>query len=295
MTLQGPTGEVTAINYVDEQYIPLKMILSAVGSQMEAIACDKAFALSKNDVVDFLDKTLLKSPIPLEGLAAAKSATYTLQPAGAQKIGHIVTTDSQTVRPGKGGEVIVTVRALKAPRGATFPYRGKDKAALEALKSTRYLQCDHREIVNLAKKAVRGTKDAAEAAKRIESFVDNYVKTKSLSVGYATAVEVAASREGDCSEHAVLAAAMCRAVGIPARIVMGYVYVSEFGQHTNVFGGHAWVEAYVGGKWVYLDATKSNTGPGHIAQSVGNGDPTDFFNLITAIGSFKIAKVTLEK
>jgi transglutaminase-like putative cysteine protease len=70
--------------------------------------------------------------------------------------------------------------------------------------------------VDLAHKAVGDAKDAAQAARRIESFVARYIDNKSMSVGYASAAEVVESRQGDCSEFAVLTAALCRAVGIPA-------------------------------------------------------------------------------
>ena len=122
-----------------------------------------------------------------------------------------------------------------------------------------------------------------------------YVTKKDLSVGYATAAEVAASRQGDCSEHAVLAAAMCRAVGLPARVVVGYAYVPEIAQLEHVFVGHAWIEAYVGEKWMPLDPALEEFGPGHIAQAVGDGQPSDFFEALGTMGKFEITEVSLGK
>ncbi|GAI55549.1 unnamed protein product, partial [marine sediment metagenome] len=113
--------------------------------------------------------------------------------------------------------MIVTVEPIVAPRGARFPYVGRDKTILEAMKPNRFLQSDSKEIIDLARRAVGDTKDAAEAIRMIESFVAEYIENRGLSVGYASAVEVAVSRVGDCSEYAVLTAAMCRAVGIPAQ------------------------------------------------------------------------------
>jgi len=137
--------------------------------------------------------------------------------------------------------------------------------------------------------------------------VGDYIENKSLSVGYASAVEVAASRQGDCTEHAVLVAAMCRAVGIPAQVVTGVAYVEDFAGLQG-FGGHAWVQVYVGGdpaarepgKWVGLDAAFKSAGlggydPGHIALAVGNGNIEEFFSLVKLLGRFKIDKVTVSK
>ena len=52
---------------------------------------------------------------------------------------------------------------------------------------------------------------------------------------------------GDCSEAAVLTAAMLRAKGIPARVSLGMVHFDS-----GVFTGHAWPEAWLG-KWTALD------------------------------------------
>ena len=294
-TLQFPGGSMTMTNYVDSEVVAQKSLLSVMGMVLEMVACEKEVALSKNDPVDILDKSVLPSPVPPKTFVGARSATYTLTPKGKKKLTGIVATDSQTVKAGKDGSLVVTVRPVRAPSGKAFPYKGKDAATLKALKPTRYIQSDDKKVIELARKAVGDTRDAAKAAKRIEVFVRKHMKVKSLSVGYATAAEVAASGEGDCTEHAVLAAAMLRAVGIPARVVLGYVHSPKFLKHENTFIGHAWVQALIGDKWVDLDATRNGIGPTHIAQSVGNGDPTDFFSMLEALGQFRIAKVTVEK
>jgi hypothetical protein len=78
-------------------------------------------------------------------------------------------------------------------------------------------------------------------------------------VGFATASEVARTRQGDCSEHAVLLAALLRGAGIPSRTVSGLIYTDEFLGRKNVFAYHMWTQAWltqgVGGRWVDLDAT----------------------------------------
>jgi transglutaminase-like putative cysteine protease len=169
----------------------------------------------------------------------------------------------------------------------------------EALKPTRFLQSDRQEIVALARKAVGRTTDPFKAAKQIESFVANYIKNANLSVGYASAAEVAKTRQGDCSEFAVLTAALCRAAGIPAQLVVGVAYTQDFAGREG-FVGHAWTQAYVGGKWIGLDAALKRGGrdghdAGHIALSIGNGELDDFSNMGGALSAFTIEKVQLEK
>jgi transglutaminase-like putative cysteine protease len=63
---------------------------------------------------------------------------------------------------------------------------------------------------------------------------------------------VATRRKGDCSEHAVLTAALARALGTPARVVIGVALVSQ-GQEHGAFG-HAWTEMLEDGQWRVADA-----------------------------------------
>src|SRR5690606_18990396 len=57
----------------------------------------------------------------------------------------------------------------------------------------------------------------AEKARRLAQFVAGYVESKNLNVGYASASETARTATGDCTEHAVLLAALLRAAAIPSR------------------------------------------------------------------------------
>jgi transglutaminase-like putative cysteine protease len=184
------------------------------------------------------------------------------------------------------------------PKGGKFPYKGNDKQLNEATKPSRYLQSDDPKIKELARQAIGDIKDADEAAKRIERFVADYITDASLSIGYASAAEVAQSRKGDCSEFSVLCAALCRAAGIPARITVGVAYTDNFMGRSG-FGGHAWVEVNIDGKWVGLDPTFTKGGKsfdaGHITLASGDGEPAAFFNIATAMGRFKIEKVMVER
>ena len=96
-------------------------------------------------------------------------------------------------------------------------------------------------------------------------WVFQNMRTKNFQVGFAAANEVARNLTGDCSEHAVLLAAMCRASGIPARVVVGLVYVDR---HQG-FGYHMWDEVYINQRWVAVDPTWNETtvDAGHIKLS----------------------------
>ncbi len=292
-------GKIVTTSYVDDELRALKVITPIAGMDVEMVACTKDFALSDNDVIDVIEKMFVASPSPLGDAGSARSITYYLRAVKRGQSFEIPSTDNQSVKRLAPEQVVVTVRPVPAPAEATLPYKGDDPQILEALKPTRYLQCDDEKVVELAKKAVGSTNNAATAAKRIEAFVARYVKNQSLSVGYGSAAEVAESRTGDCTEFAVLTAAMCRAAGIPARVVAGLAYIDQFAGLKNQFGGHAWVEAYIADRWVGLDAAFKSAGlggydAGHIALAVGNGNPEDFFSLVASLGLFRIEKVVVE-
>lgn len=76
-------------------------------------------------------------------------------------------------------------------------------------------------------------------------------------------------KSGHCEYYASALALMLRAVGIPARLVTGFKG-AEFFRGNNYYEvqqrhAHAWVEAYVSGQWLVLDAT-----PGEREESVKN-------------------------
>jgi transglutaminase-like putative cysteine protease len=75
--------------------------------------------------------------------------------------------------------------------------------------------------------------------------------------------------------------------------------VEEFAGRQG-FGGHAWTQAYVGDKWIGLDASFKGGGrggydAGHITLATGNGNPEDFFNLAATMGQFKVEKAIVAK
>jgi hypothetical protein len=288
------TGEVASTSYVDKEVRLFKSVIPIAGLKVEMVSCTKAFALSDNDIIDLLDKTLVRSPVVLGDISKARTITYKLAGKGDAKF-HIPSNDNQKVVVDGNGLQIVTVRPVKAPDGVKLGYKGSEPELLEALKPTRFVQSDSKEIIALAKEAIGQAQDAGEAARRIEKFVNNYIEEKSFGIGYGSAVEVAQSREGDCSEHAVLTAAMCRAAGIPAQVVSGMVYIDDIKGYRNIFGGHAWTQAYIGDRWMYLDATRPDRSKaGHIALASGSGDPESFLEMVTSIGNFVINEVEIK-
>lgn len=155
-------------------------------------------------------------------------------------------------------------------------------------------------ILELVSKALKNAGEAkVERAETLRRFTHSYIRRKSLGVGFATASEVAQTREGDCSEHGVLLAALLRADGIPSRVVAGLVYADSFAGSERIFGYHMWTQALleIGGakRWVDLDATLGKETPydaTHIALALtdlADGESTTAMaRMASVLGRLKI-------
>ena len=283
-------GTIKSVSYIDKNYKAQKAITPIAGMNIEMIACSESFAKSDLETADIFANWILKSPKTIQGLKDIKKITYTLKPKNPGTDLSFPSTDHQKCKTLEDGTVQLTVSIIPDNKDAQFPYKGNDPNILKFLEETSYIQSNHPDIISLAEKCTNGKKSAIDAALAIETFVSEYIEKKDLSVGYASALEVVKSRQGDCSEHALLVAALCRAVGIPSRVAIGFVYIGD------IFAGHAWTEAYIGDKWRGLDAAMKELGrgfdAGRIALAVGNGDPygdlSTSFNTVALLGEFTI-------
>lgn len=114
-----------------------------------------------------------------------------------------------------------------------------------------FIESEDTVLVQKAKELTDGARDSWEAAKRLSRWVAE-------EIGYdipggASARNTYDLKEGECGSHSRLFAAFCRAVGIPARVVWGCMYVPNYG---GSFGQHGWNEVYMGeAGWIPIDTT----------------------------------------
>lgn len=66
----------------------------------------------------------------------------------------------------------------------------------------------------------------------------------------SSARDVLTSGKGVCRDYAHVGIALCRALDIPARMVVGYLY------DLKPMDMHAWFQAYIGRNWYTFDATQ---------------------------------------
>ena len=101
--------------------------------------------------------------------------------------------------------------------------------------------------------------------KRVTWFVGG------TAVGLASAGEVAQTAQGDCTEHAVLLAALLRAEGIPSRTVSGLIYIDQFLGEQGIFGYHMWTQAWLPGHLIETHTVEDSQGKASGAGSVSGG------------------------
>lgn len=157
---------------------------------------------------------------------------------------------------------------VSAARGPAADGPGDPAPGPEFLGSNFYIAAADARVKEHAAAAVAGLPDGAGAwdkARAVERWVKANMRQIEFSQAMATADNVAKTLSGDCTECAMLAAAMCRAAGVPSRTALGLVYATN-ATGKPILGYHMWFEAYCGGRWVPLDATlgRGGVGPGHL-------------------------------
>ena len=108
-----------------------------------------------------------------------------------------------------------------------------------------------------------------QLAKAVNQFVFEWITVKDYTVGFASALEVAQHPRGDCTEHSVLAVALLRRLGVPARGVVGWVGAS------GVMGMHFWVEVRLQDRWVPIDPTFDETPASALHLKLASTDLAD--------------------
>ncbi|MEM8757769.1 MAG: transglutaminase-like domain-containing protein, partial [Planctomycetota bacterium] len=158
----------------------------------------------------------------------------------------------------------------------------------------------------LGKAGLQPTMDPRTRARLLRRFVYRYVNAKSLGVGFGSASEVARTRAGDCTEHAVLLAALLRADGIPSRVVSGLIYAERFEGRDDILGYHMWTQAWLTSDdgepgWFDFDATLGGDRPTdatHIALDISTLDDGEAVNsmlrLTPMIGRLNVSVESFE-
>lgn len=278
--------------WLDDNYDVMKTSVSVMGLTIESFRTTKERAVKavgaelKSDLVK---KTILRSNVKLPRPHRLDSVLYrfktkdqeqTIPPSFGDSRQEFLENDGRTAK------VLICAQLPEKPQ--TRPITNPPPELLEYIEPNAFIQSDYPALKAKALEVVGEETDAWKAACLLEKFVHHYIKNKNHGTAFASAAEVFENPKGDCSEHSVLLTALCRAAGIPARVVFGYMYVS------GIFGGHMWSEVWIGDQWYPIDAVngRGRVGPTHITfttSSLKNGGLTDAYaNLIQTTGTIEI-------
>jgi transglutaminase-like putative cysteine protease len=126
------------------------------------------------------------------------------------------------------------------------------------LNRSRYVDVDP-EVWRLAIDARDDRTDVFETAEAIMTFVNQNWTYQPNSTSASTHMsEVLRDRRGVCQDFAHIMLGMCRALGIPARYVSGYLYNGPTSHLRGAQASHAWCEVWLPGRgWFGLDPTNN--------------------------------------
>ncbi len=299
---QSALPGVRSTEYVDRRGVTVRSEVNLGGIKMVMLEAERDLALSNFSAPEMMAGTLVRPSRPIDDPRDTKRAMYVLSLIDGEPMPDLPTVAAQRVERIDANRVRVTVNVDYTPVAPA--HEVADRRYIDP--STAADAADPA-IINLAKRALEGVPaDPAKRAEALRIFTHYYIDQKSLGVGFATASEVCATREGDCSEHGVLLAALLRADGIPSRVVSGVVYVDSFVGERQVFGFHMWTQALITHagrpRWIDLDATMPDTvtfDATHIALSTSSLADGDIVNsmaaLVGLLGNLKIDVERTEK
>lgn len=290
-----PDGNVMGETlWSDERGAVLKRRISGIDQESfcttEGIA--KADAPGGEPTFDVGIATIVPIAPPLEHAHQAQEIRYRVELPTGHPMTTFATGPTQSLKSLSPHVAELTVRAMRP--GQTSPASddtAQQTAGPEYLQANSVLQIDDARIRAMAAEAKGDNTDPVKVALALERYVHDTLSSSDLTQAFATAAEVAESRSGDCTEHAVLLAALARACGIPSRVAIGLVYVDR----SAGFGYHMWTEVYLGGRWYPLDATigQGGIGPAHIklvdSSLDGASAYSAFLPVAKVVGQLKIS------
>lgn len=145
--------------------------------------------------------------------------------------------------------------------------------------------CESDRVTQLASSIVEGQMAGYDQCAAIVDYIRRTVQYQpGTGQEIVSACEVHEAGHGVCRDLAHLGIACCRALSIPARMVVGYL---ETLQPMDL---HAWFEVYVGNRWYTFDPTQNDLFGGRVAIAYGRdaadvaiytqfGDPVELLNM----------------
>jgi hypothetical protein len=156
----------------------------------------------------------------------------------------------------------------------------------EFLKPSPFIASSHPDIKRLAERITVKSDPPLRNAGEIVAWIEKNIEKRPI-LSMPDALSVLKNKVGDCTEHAILAAALMRAAGIPSRIEAGLVYLK------GRFYFHAWNRIFLG-RWITVDSVFGQIPADvtHIRFAIGMQDLQA--NLLRVIDNVKLEIIESE-
>lgn len=147
--------------------------------------------------------------------------------------------------------------------GAWFnPVQDLPEATLPFLLPSRYCESDR--FGEMAAAITVGSEPGYDQCTAIVNYIRGAIQyAPGCGQEIISATEVNQRTQAVCRDMAHLGIALCRALSIPARMVVGYL------EGLQPMDLHAWFEAFVGGRWYTFDPTQQSLQGARVAIAYG--------------------------
>lgn len=204
---------------------------------------------------------------------------------------HVDALGNRTLRVNvQPGDFSIRYRATATLRARSSPYALREMEVADLplevvpfLTGSRYVESEllFNEAVAWIGTFDRGYARVARICEWVRANVRYEIGT---SLPYGTTRDVLATRTGVCRDYAHVCIALCRALNIPARFVVGHVRWD-----TPPPDFHALFEAWLGGQWVLFDPTQmAETGD---VIRIGTGADAADLPFATIFGSAEMTRM----
>lgn len=247
--------------WVDDEARPVITTMDIGVAKVRMYLTSKEDALKDAEPPDVFLNTFIPMDRAIGKEPGEVKYRLTVSTTSSQGLPDLPNTAMQTFKRLSSHEGELTVRRIDWERVRKIAEDPKARQMTDFLKASPIVDINDSKIKRLARTAVKGQKTPAEKADALRKYVTDYIENKSMDVGFATASEVARTKQGDCTEHGVLLAALARAAGLPARGVSGIVEIPKgyLDEGKHAFGYHMWTQVNIGGQWVDIDGALRQT------------------------------------
>lgn len=287
--------KIESFLWLDERGQSLKSLIPSINEEAVRTTRQEALRTGSGGSFDLLTDTTVRLTGTLPHPTTTRRAVYRARLKAGPIAGLFSECLSQQVQPIDERTAELTILAIRPAQPAMLD--GPQPAPTpDDLAANNFIQSDDQQVAALAAQIAPSETDPWKLACVLEKYVDHSIRLKNFSQAFATAAEVARSLEGDCTEHAVLLAALCRQRKIPARVAFGLVYYPP----QKGFAYHMWNEIWIKDRWIPLDSTLGLGGIGadHIKlghSNLAGGSPlADLLAVIQVFGRLELEVLAAE-